>query len=164
MPEAVSAFIRSQGIGAAVGNILLNPAFVWLGNRELAFTPLTGGGSIIVDTAITSVIMSLVVTLFVASGTRREIEAGRIANADGFSSGWNLLSWLPREGWALGLTIGVVAALVLTPLTFILFSLLGVAGLPFVGFALFKAVWTPLVAIVVVRWVVLRQLMPAPAG
>ncbi|MGO9118750.1 MAG: hypothetical protein ACLQPD_14225 [Desulfomonilaceae bacterium] len=87
MTEAVRAFIRSQGIGAAVGNILLNPAFVWLGNGELVFTPLT----------------------------------------------------------------------------FILFSLLGAARLPFVGFALFKAVWTPLVAIVVVRWAVLRQLAPVPA-
>jgi hypothetical protein len=45
--------------GTAVGNIMLNPAFAWLGNRELAFTPLTGGGSIIVDTAITKVKMSL---------------------------------------------------------------------------------------------------------
>jgi len=162
MSEAVRAFIRSQGIGAAVGNIVLNPAFAWLGNRELAFTPLTGGGSIVVDTAITSVIMPLVVTLFVASGTRREIEAGRIGNPAGSSSGWSLLSWLPRQGWALGLTIGVVVALVVTPLTFILFSLLGVAGLPFVWFAIFKAVWTPLVAFVVARWVVLRQLLPVP--
>jgi hypothetical protein len=59
MSEPVRAYIRSQGIGAAVGNIVLNPAFAWLGNRELAFTPLTGGGSIIVDTAITKVKMSL---------------------------------------------------------------------------------------------------------
>jgi hypothetical protein len=162
MSQSIKSYIRSQGIGAAVGNMILNPAFAWLGNRELASTPLTGGGSIIVDTAITSVIMAFVVTLFVASGTRREIAAGRIANADGFSPGLGLLSRLPRQGWALGFTIGVGVALVVTPLTFMLFSLLGVAGLPFVGFALFKAVWTPLVAFVVARWVVLRQLLPAP--
>jgi hypothetical protein len=142
--------------------MVLNPAFAWLGNREMAFTPLTGGGSIIVDTAITSVIMSLVVTLFVASGTRREIAAGRISNSDGLSSGLGLLSWLPRQRWALGLIIGVGVALVVTPLTFILFSIMGVAGLSFVRFALFKAVWTPLVAFVVARWVVLRQLLPVP--
>jgi hypothetical protein len=162
MSEPIKSYIRSQGIGAAVGNMLLNPAFAWLGNRELAFTPLTGGSSIIVDTAVTSVIMSLVVTLFVASGTRREIAAGRIVNYDGFSQGLGLLSWLPRKGWALGLAIGVGAALVITPLIFILFRLLGLAGLPFVGFALFKAVWTPLVAFVVARWVVLCQLLPVP--
>ncbi len=127
MSEPVRAYIRSQGIGAAVGNMVLNPAFAWLGNREMVFTPLTGGGSIIVDTAITSVIMALVVTLFVASGTRREIAAGRIANSNRFSPGWGLLSWLPRQAWALGLTIGVGVALVVTPLTFTLFSLLGVA-------------------------------------
>lgn len=70
-----------------MGNILLNPAFVWLGNRELAFMPLTGGGSIIVDTAITSLIMPLVVTLFVASGTRREIATGRITCSEWRLSG-----------------------------------------------------------------------------
>ncbi|MFZ5864839.1 MAG: hypothetical protein ACOYXY_03065 [Thermodesulfobacteriota bacterium] len=164
MSEAVRAYIRSQGIGAAVGNIVLNPAFAWLSNREMASTPLTGGGSIIVDTAITSVIMPLVVTLFVASGTRREIAAGRISNFDGLFPGLGLLSWLPRQGWALGLTIGVGVALVVTPLIFILFSVLGIAGLPFAAFALFKAVWTPLVAFVVARWVVLRQLLPVPGG
>ncbi|MEW6530133.1 MAG: hypothetical protein AB1473_04800 [Thermodesulfobacteriota bacterium] len=164
MSEAVRAYIRSQGIGAAVGNIVLNPAFAWLSNREMAFTPLSGGGSIIVDTAITSVVMSLVVALFVASGTRREIAAGRIGSFDGFSQRFRLLSWLPRQGWALGLIMGVAVALVVTPLIFILFSLLGIAGLPFAGFALFKAVWTPLVAFVVARWVVLRQLLPVPTA
>jgi hypothetical protein len=164
MSEPIKSYIRSTGLGAAVGNMVLNPAFVRLGSRELAFTPLTGGGSIIVDTAITSVIMPLVVTLFVASGTRREIEAGRIANSDRSFPGSTLLSWLPRDGWALGLTIGVAAALVVTPLIFILFSLLGIGGLSFPGFALFKAVWTPLVAYVVAWWVVLRQLMPVPAA
>lgn len=164
MSEPIKSYIRSQGIGAAVGNIVLNPAFAWLGNREMAFTPLTGGGSIIVDTAITSVIMALVVTLFVASGTRREIAAGRIENYDSFLPDLRLLSWLPRNEWALGLTIGVGAALVVTPLIFILFSLLGVAGLPFVEFAVFKAVWTPLVAVVVALLVVLRQLIPVPAA
>jgi hypothetical protein len=160
----VRVYIRSQGIGAAVGNIVLNPAFAWLSNREMAFTPLTGGGSIIVDTAITSVIMPLVVALFVASGTRREIAAGRIGTFDGCSPGFRLLSWLPRQGWALGLSIGGGVALVVTPLFFILFSVLGIVGLPFVGFALFKAVWTPLVAFVVARWVVLRQLLTVPRG
>jgi hypothetical protein len=42
-----------------VGNMVLNPAFAWLGNRQIEFMPLTEGGITIVDTAITKVKMSL---------------------------------------------------------------------------------------------------------
>lgn len=59
MSQSIKSYIRSQGIGAAVGNMVLNPAFAWLGNRQMEFMLLTGGGSIIVDTAITKVKMSL---------------------------------------------------------------------------------------------------------
>ena len=75
MSEAVRSFIRSQGIGAAVGNIILNPALAWVLNRQAAYV---GDGEIVTDTAITCVLMTLIVTLFVVSGTRRELEAGRI--------------------------------------------------------------------------------------
>jgi len=156
MSEAVRSFIRSQGIGAAVGNIILNPALAWVLNRQAAYV---GDGEIVTDTAITCVLMTLIVTLFVVSGTRRELEAGRITRAEGFAGG-GLLSWLPRKGWALGLLLGVVAALVIAPLTLGVLRLLGITGLPVLGFALFKAVWTPLVAFAVARWVVLRQLQP----
>ena len=73
----------------------------------------------------------MVVTLFMVSGTRRDFEAGRIAIPNGFPDKGGLLSRSPRQGWSLGLTIGVVAALVITPLTFGLFRLLGVTVSPF---------------------------------
>jgi uncharacterized membrane protein YhdT len=130
----------------------------------MEFVPLTGDGSVIVDTAITSFVLTLIVTLFIASGTRRDIEAGRITDSEGFPRAGSLLSWLPRQGWALGLVIGVIAALIITPITYGPFSLFGATGLPFAGFALFKAVYTPLLAFVVARWVVLRQLLPVPGA
>jgi hypothetical protein len=37
---------------------------------------------------------------------------------------------------------------------------LGFTGLPLVGFALFKAIYTGLMAFVIVRWVILKQLLP----
>ena len=164
MSEAVRSYIRSTGIGAAVPNMVINPAIAWVMNRDMEFVPLTGDNSVIVDTAITSVVLTLIVTLFIASGTRRDIEAGRITGSEGFPRAGGLLSWLPRQGWALGLIIGVGAALVITPLTLGFFHLLGVAGLPFAGFAVFKAVYTPVLAFVVARWVVLRQLLSVPVA
>jgi hypothetical protein len=143
---------------------VINPAIALVTNRQMDFVPLTGDGGMVTDTAITSLVLTLIVTLFIASGTRRDMEAGRITGSEGFPRSGGLLSWLPSQGWALGLIIGVGAALVIAPLTFWFFRLLGVAGLPFAGFALFKAVYTPLLAFVVARWVVLRQLLPVPGA
>jgi hypothetical protein len=161
MTEAVGAYIRSQGIGAAVGNVVINPALAWVANRQVASVAVS---EVVIDTAITCVIMALIVTLITARGTRRELDAGRISGSESFPPAGGVLSWLPRRGWALGLTLGLGAAVVMAPLTLGVMRFLGVEGLSLVGFALFKAVWTPLLAVAVVRWVVLRQLMPVPTA
>jgi hypothetical protein len=157
--QPVNAYIRSQGIACAVINMVLNPVIAWLGNRQMDFMPLAGGGSIVVDTAITSIVLSLLVALFTAAGVRRELQAGRLSVTKGSPRAGLLLSHLPKKAWALGLLLGLGVALVFTPFTFGLFSFLGFSGLPFLGFALFKAVYTPLLGFVVTRWVILRQLL-----
>ena len=66
--QPVDAYIRTQGINCAVINIVLNPVVAWLGNRPLNFKPLAGDNSMVVDTAVTCIVMSLLVALFTASG------------------------------------------------------------------------------------------------
>ena len=56
MSASVRSYIRSTGMGAAVPNMVINPAIAWLLNRQMEFVPLTGDGGMIVDTAITSVV------------------------------------------------------------------------------------------------------------
>jgi uncharacterized BrkB/YihY/UPF0761 family membrane protein len=124
----------------------------------MEFTPLTGDGSVVVDTAITSIVLSLLVALFTASGARKALKAGQFQVTGDSPRPGRLLSFLPRKAWALGLLLGLGAACVLTPLTFGLFHALGLSGLSFAGFALFKAGYTPLLGFVVTRWVILRQL------
>jgi hypothetical protein len=140
-------------------NMVLNPVVAWLLNRRMDFTPLSGGGSIVVDTAITSIVLSLLVALFTASGVRKALYAGQIQVTEGSPRAGRLLSLLPKKAWALGLLLGLGIACVFTPLTFGLFHALGFSGLPFAGFALFKAIYTPLLGFVVTRWVILRQLL-----
>ncbi len=96
--------------------------------------------------------------LFTVAGVRRDLQAGRLSATEGYPRAGRLLSHLPKQVWALGLLVGLGVALVFTPFTFGLFSALGFSGLSFAGFALFKAVYTPLVGFVVTRWVILRQL------
>ena len=139
-------------------NMVVNPAIAWLGNRQMNFMPLWGGNSIVVDTAVTSIILTLLVSLFITSGVRQALHTGRL-QAGGVPRAGSLLSHLPKRAWSLGLLLGLAIACVLTPLTFGLFYALGFSGLPFAWFALFKAVYTALLGFVLTRWVVLRQLM-----
>jgi hypothetical protein len=162
MPQSVSAYIRTQGIYAAIINVVLNPVLAWLVNREMEFMPLSGGHGIVIDTAVTSVLLSLLVGLFAASGFHRDLRAGRVTTSNGFSLQRRLLARLPGRAWALGLMLGFGIAVVLVLLTLAVFHLLNISGIPFVAFALIKAVYTGLLAFVVTRWVIFRQLLLAP--
>ena len=157
MPQSIASYIRKTGLVAAMANVVINPALAWLLNRQMAgMTP----NIVVKDTAVTSVVLSLIVSLCITSGVHRDLKAGRITIADA-SPGAGLLLWrLPRRGWALGLVLGVVLAVVLALLTFWLFYLFGVNELSFTAFALFKATYTAPLAYVVARWVILRQLLP----
>jgi hypothetical protein len=139
-------------------NVVLNPVVAWLSNRQMDVVPLWGGHSIVVDTAVTSVVLSLLVALFTAWGVEQALRAGRLRATDGFPRTGCLLSHLPRPAWSLGLLLGLGVACVLTPLTFGLFHALGLSGLPLAGFALFKAIYTGPLGFVVTRWVILRHL------
>jgi len=157
--QPVASYIRRQGIICAVINVALNPVVAWLGYRQLDFVPLWGRNSIVVDTAVTSVILSLLVTLFTTSGVRQALQTGRVRATDGFPRAGRLLSHLPDRAWPLGLLLGLGVAFVLTPITFGLFQVLGYSGLPLAGFALFKAMYTGPLGFAVTRWVILRQVL-----
>lgn len=159
MTQPVQFYIRSQGMACAVINAVLNPAIAWLGNRQMAFVPLFGENSIVVDTAVTSIVLSLLVSLFVTPAVRREHRAGQITGSDAVSWEQRLLSHLPVQAWSVGLLLGIVAAVILTPLIFAAFRMAGSSGLPFAGFALLKAVYTPALGYLVTRLVILRQVM-----
>lgn len=104
-------------------------------------------------------LLSLLVAMFTTSGVHQALHRGQIKATDGSPRAGRLLSHLPRQAWSLGLLLGLGIACVLTPLTFGLFHALGFSGLPFVGFALFKAIYTGPLGFVVTRWVILRQLL-----
>jgi hypothetical protein len=157
--QPVDSYIHRQGIICATINAALNPAVAWIGYRQLNFVPLWGRNSMVVDTAVTSVVLTLLVTLFTTSGVRQALQTGRVRATEGFPRAGRLLSQLPRRAWSLGLLLGLGIACVLTPLTFGLFNALGFSGLPLAWFALFKAMYTGPLGFVVTRWVILRQLL-----
>ena len=148
MAQSVESFIRKNGVTAGIFNLVLNPFFAWLSNREMADVPLAG--AVVVDTVITCFIMSLLVTLFISADTRRAVKAGVLETAGQGLQAGSLLRRLPGRPWKLGLLLGLAVAVVVTP------CLVGF-------FAVLKAVYTPIVAYAVARWVILRQVAAVEA-
>ena len=159
MAQPVESFIRKTGVTAGIFNLVLNPFFAWLGNMEMTDVPLAD--AVAVDTAITCMVMSLLVTLFISADTRRAIRAGSLETTGMSLRGKSLLRHLPVRPWKLGLLLGLVVAAVVTPCLVGLLRSFGVASFSFFAFAALKAVYTPFVAYAVARWVILRQLAAA---
>ncbi len=158
--QPLNAYIRTQGTICAVINMVVNPALAWLSNREKEFVPLWGG--MIIDTALTSLVLTLLVSLFTSAGVRRELKAGRLSASEPIPFAAPLLRRLPGGAWALGLTLGFGAMLTLPVLVIGLFGVLQFSGLSFAAFAVLKAVYTGLLAYAVTRCVILRQLWREP--
>ena len=157
--QPLRSYIQAQGVACAVINAVLNPAIAWLGNRQMAFVPLSGDNSIIVDTAVTSIVLSLLVSLFVTPAAHREFRAGRLTGSATVSWERGVLAHLPSNAWSFGLLMGVVAAAIITPLMFVTFRMLGSAGVSFAGFIVLKAVYTAALGFAVTRWTILRQML-----
>ena len=159
MTQTVHAFILTQGIICAILNMILNPSIAWLANRQMNFVPLTGDNSMVIDTAITSIVMPFLVTLFTTSGVRKALRTGTIEAEPGYPRPDSFLSRLPTRAWTLGLLLGILSACITAPPTVVVFSNLGFTGLPFTWFAFFKAAYTGPLSFLLTRWVILRQLL-----
>lgn len=159
MNRPIEAFLRTQGLICAALNAWINPALAWALNPRMLETPLLGKNALVTDTAITCLVLSLLVSLITSAGVARAARTGQLAAGPAPSPG-PLLGRLPRNPWGLGLSLGVATAALFSPLTWWVFHSLGLEGLPFAGVALFKAVYTALLGYAVTRWVLLRQLAP----
>jgi len=159
MAQTAESFIRKSGLTAGLFNLVLNPLFAWLSNMDMAAVP---PGPAAVDTVITCLIMSLLVALFISADTRRAFKAGNLETSEKPSG--RLLCRLPGRPWKLGLLFGFAFAAVAVPCLAGMYALSGVDSLTFFAFAALKAVYTPLIAYAVARWVILRQLAALAAA
>jgi len=160
---SMTSYIRMQGTIAAILNVVINSLISWLSHRPTGFVPLTGSGSMVIDVFVTSIVLSVLVSLFVSKGVRRDLDAGRVRTADGPPGAGRVLSRLSARWWALGLMLGLGVAVVAT-VVLLLLGVLGLSGLSLAGFVAFMAVYTGLLGYVMTRWVILRQLAERQAS
>lgn len=154
MPQPIKTYIRTQGMVTALANMVINPALAWLLNRQAGVVPLS---DIVVDTAVTGFVMTLVVTWFAVTGAHRELARGGLTVGDVVPGKGSWLERLPGRVGALALTLGVGAAAIITPLVGGLLLALGFAGLPLGWFMLLKAVYTGPASYMTARWAIVRQ-------
>lgn len=151
-----TTYVRTQAAAAALVNAVLNPLIESVLNHQKGFQPFAGSDGVIVNMALTSIILSVLVALFAARGAHHKLAAGGIA-AGRLIGSTRLLMRLPgRAGW-LGLVLGLGAAAVVG-ITLWLLDLAGVSGVPFFVLLIFKAVYCGLLGFAVARWTILRQL------
>jgi hypothetical protein len=149
-----ATYVRTQAAAAALVNAVLNPLIEWIINRQKGFQPFAGSDGVIVNMALTSIILSVLVAVFAARGVHHA--AGRMA-ADRLAGSARLLLRLPgRAGW-LGLLLGIGAAAVVGIALWLL-DVAGVSGVSFFGMLIFKALYCGLLGFGVARWTILRQL------
>lgn len=154
--SSIDLYIHKQALAAALINMVVNPILAFLINRNVESVALSG---IIVDTIITSIVMTWLVTVFSAADINRQLRAGRFKNENLPNPG-PVLSRLPRKGSLLGAVLFICTVLVMVTLTVSLFSLLDITELSVDRLALFKVIYTGPVAYVVARLAIIRQLGP----
>ena len=157
-----AAYVRVQATVAALVNVVINPAIDWLSNRGEDALPVWSSDGMVINFIATSLILSVLVALFVTLGVRHELRTGRIILPDDSVSVPRWLTRLPGRGWLLGLLIGATAALLVVAVAFLLHES-GVQTLPLGWLLPAKAAFAGVLAFVVARWVILRQLAPVRA-
>ena len=165
MSPAVRRYLLvEQGVGAAVFNFVLNAAIAWAMFRSVALVPLWGQQSIMGDTIGTCFLLPLITCLVATRLARGHVRAGKVAPLGWTRASHPVLGWLPQSTARRGVALGLACIALLAPLAFIALGLLGVAGLPFWRFVLFKAVFAALAAALVTPLVALWAIAEAPVA
>lgn len=151
--SGIVAYVRRQALGAGAVNVVVNPALEWVLNRTRGFQPIFGANGVAANLAVTSIILSVLVTLFASRAVRRALAAGQIMGRS--APRW--LALLPRRpGW-LGALTGCVAATIVVVALWLL-DRSGVTGLTFAGLLAVKAGYCGVLAYVVARLAMCRVL------
>lgn len=143
-------------MGAAAVNAAVNPLLEWLRNRSMEPRPLWAMDGIVVDLAVTSVILSFLVVLFVARDVRSQLRNLRLTIADDLPRAPAWLSLLPSRGWLLGPALGLAAAVAVIVVSWGLHAV-GVFGLSAAAYLVFKGTYCGCLGFAVARWAILRQ-------
>lgn len=145
-PTATGTYVRTQATAAGLINLVLNPAIDWLTARHRPAQPVWGVEGLVINFAVTSVILSTLVGAFAAWGVRREARAGRLD-----------LTGAPRPGWLTGFGLGAMAAALVVAVAWLLHTV-GITTASLWWLLASKAVFAGTLGFLVARRVIRAQL------
>lgn len=155
-----------QGAAASVINVLLNAGIAWVSYRAVETVPMWGMQGIAADVTATSFLLPAITCLIVTRLARHEVRKGRFPTIA--SNERTATPSLPRSVRGRAVVLGLVCLVIVAPLAIGILNVLGVAGMPFQSFVLFKAIFAGCFALVVtpfIAWAGLRDVPdPRSAG
>lgn len=152
--SSISSYIHKQALTAALVNMVVNPFLVFSINSSVESVALSG---VIIDTIITSIVMTWLVTVFSVADINRQLRSSRFKNENLPSPG-PMLSLLPRQGILLGTVLLIFTVLIMVILTVSISYLFDIKEFSVERLALFKMIYTGPAAYFVARVAILRQL------
>jgi len=161
---AGSAHIRREVLVCGISNAIFNGLSAWLLMKNGPELRWGGEHSFVVDIIATGLLLPFIVALIVIPLQRSKLNKGKLQpiNLGPGSFMQSLADRFPSTTFKSAGLFGLIGMLLLAPLTLAGFQLLGVEHLQPRDYALFKGVWTGLIAAVLVVPMVLIALR-APA-
>lgn len=154
------AHIRDEILGSGISNTIFNGVIAWLLLRNSPALHWGGEHSFAVDVIATSFLLPLIVALIVIPLQRGKLNKGTLApiNLGATSITQSLADQFPASAFKSALLFGLIGMLLIAPLTLAGFYLLGVEEINPLRYVVFKALWTGLIAAVLVVPMVLIAL------
>jgi hypothetical protein len=142
-------YLVGQGVIGAGINFLLNGAIGWMLYRHLPHIPLYGRQSLAGDIVVTSLLLPMLVCLIATPLIRNEVRKARLPAASWLRPGSSRAARLLGNLLLRAVVLGMLCALLVSPVTIWTLSTLGVDGLDFWTFVAFKASFAAALAAVI---------------
>ena len=150
-------YIARETVIGMVINTLLSCAFAFAVAHGRTTIPLWGAKGIAVDFIPQTFLMMFAVTLAVTLLTRKRLRAGQVLP---MQKGGSVVARLPQNAFLRALTVGLVLAVVLTPLCSGVLHLAGVDGVSARAFITLKAIYGAVVTAFVTPTIVKAAMVP----
>ncbi len=144
--------IRKTSLGQGIGNVVANGLIAWLLLRDRDELALWSFDGVALDVAITCLLLPLIVSWIVIATQKSGLKKGKLTQIEpDLANGRHrlLLRSPPVTGWA-AVCFGLFGVLVIAPGTLLGFQVLGVQSISPLSYTIFKALWTGLMADLIV--------------
>ena len=143
MSEETRKYVWSQINVNFVLNLILNGILAWLLNRSKDFIPVP---DMIFDLTVTTILLVFIVSILGGAGTSKAIKEGKLPQNAWQPGTGIMVRWSSMRNLGRSVLLAVFMTLVLIPVLYGVFSLLGVMSMPMMGYVIFKAFFAGLIA------------------